>query len=195
MPKIPGQATAIALAVFAALALALNTALAVSNVRRMTEANEWVSHSHRVLEQLQLVLSSMQDAETGQRGFLLTGDPVYLGPYDSGRDALAQHLGALSALTRENPAQQETIESMRPLVLAKLEEMGRTVALRQSGPQGAEAARAIVMGGEGRRLMDALRAKVGEIFAHGEALARPAPGGKTHSAGAPLAQALESSAT
>ena len=170
MPKVPGQATAIALAAFAALALALNTALAVSNVHRMAEASDSVGHSHRVLEQLQLVLSSLQDAETGQRGFLLTGDPSYLGPYDTGREAVQLHLGELAGLTRESPEQQETIESMRPLVLAKLEEMGRTVALRQSGAAGAEAARAIVQGGEGRRLMDALRQKIGEIFTHEDPL-------------------------
>jgi PAS domain S-box-containing protein len=166
LPKVPGLTTAIALALLAALALAVNAALAISNVRSMSQASALVSHSHHVLEQVQAVLSSLQDAETGQRGFLLTGDVQYLPPYESGRDAVQEHLGQLLVLTRDNAAEQATIESMRPLVLAKLEELGRTVALRRESPEGAEAARAIVNEGEGKKLMDELRVKVAEMFEH-----------------------------
>ena len=128
MPKLRGQATGIALAILAALALALNARLTVLNVRRMTDASALVSHTHRVMEKVQAVQSSLQDAETGQRGFLITGEPRYLEPYESGVQAIHELLDDLVEMTRDNPEQQATLEAMRPLVLAKLDELERTVS-------------------------------------------------------------------
>jgi len=170
LPRVPGQATAIAFASLAAIALGVDVWLALSNVQRMTEASAWVTHSHRVLEQAQELLSSLKDAETGQRGFLITADPAYRKPYEAGKVAARQHYEELADLTRDNAGQRQGVRDLGPLVDAKLAELERTVALRESGPGGFDAARAIVLGGEGLRLMETIRAKLADVVATEQAL-------------------------
>src|SRR6516165_2794834 len=79
------HAPAIVLSALAAFALIANAGLTVSNVQRVRDAEEWVVHTHRVLDTLGGLLSSAVDAETGQRGFLITGRATYLQPYKTGR--------------------------------------------------------------------------------------------------------------
>jgi CheY-like chemotaxis protein len=73
-----GLAVAIGLLV---VALLVDAAATIYNIREIATNVEWVSHAHEVLAKLEAALSSLKDAETGQRGYLLTGDPAYLDPY------------------------------------------------------------------------------------------------------------------
>ena len=77
------------------------------------EAAEWVRHTIRVLEQITLVQQRVSDAESGQRGYVLTGDPTYLQPYHDAIAALPQDLGDLRKLTADNPSQQTSLEPWR----------------------------------------------------------------------------------
>ena len=159
------HAPAIVLAALAALALIVNAGLTVSNVRRVRDAEEWVVHTHRVLDTLGALLSSAVDAETGQRGFLITGRATYLQPYKTGRTAVQQRLSRLQELTRDDLSQQERIDAIRLLVAAKLEELQRVIDVFQAAGGGFEAARAVVLDDDGKRLMDAIRARVAEMEA------------------------------
>jgi two-component system, cell cycle sensor histidine kinase and response regulator CckA len=154
------------LLVAASLALLVgNAGLSVWKVHQLGAAKAWVAHTHEVLEELQLLLSSLQDAETGQRGFLLTGQPEYLEPYRAGVESNHQHLERLRELTRDNPTQQHDLEAVRSVVGETLAELARTVALRGQGEEGLAAARAVIARNGGKALMDDLRAQVAAMAA------------------------------
>ncbi|MBD2082878.1 CHASE3 domain-containing protein [Leptolyngbya sp. FACHB-17] len=102
------------------------------------------------------VLSEVKDAETGQRGFLLTQKTRYLQPYyDSVRQA-SRELQDLQSLTRDNPRQQARIQQLQPLISAKFLELKQTVDLNRA--QGLTAALAVVQTDQGQALMDQIRA-------------------------------------
>ena len=99
----------------------------------------------------------VKDAETGQRGFLLTGEARYLAPYGQALTELPHTLDNLSRATAvRRPDQVERLERLRPLIKEKLDELGTTIAVRRS--QGPEAALAIVRTDRGRQLMEQIRA-------------------------------------
>jgi methyl-accepting chemotaxis protein len=98
----------------------------------------------------------LKDAETGQRGFLLTGEAPYLQPYEEARQNLATTLARLRELTRDNADQQQRLNALEPKVRDKLKELQKTVELRQKD-KGLDAALEVVRSGEGKALMDEAR--------------------------------------
>jgi methyl-accepting chemotaxis protein len=121
----------------------------------LTKTSYLVAHSHIVLDTIADVLSRMKDAETGQRGFVITGDDAYLEPYRSGRDSVDNLVKDLRELTADNPRQQKRIDELEPLIAAKLAELKQTIDLRKNA--GFEQTRIVVQGGEGKRTMDDIR--------------------------------------
>jgi methyl-accepting chemotaxis protein len=121
----------------------------------LIENNEKVTHSHEVMETLGHVLSLMKDAETGQRGYVLTGNDSYLEPYAAAGGAVSKAIGVLRTLTADNPRQQSRIAQADSLIDAKLAELKRTIDLRRN--QGFDAALKVVETGEGKKAMDDLR--------------------------------------
>ena len=77
-------------------------ASAYVSTQRLLEANRRVTHTHEVIEDLEHVLSVLKDAETGQRGFVLTGEERYLEPYNAAAGEIQHDIDALAALTRDN---------------------------------------------------------------------------------------------
>jgi CHASE3 domain sensor protein len=94
---------------------------------------ERVSHSIEIRERSERFLGHMRDAETGQRGYLLTHNPGYLGPYTSGRAAALPELDALAQLVEGDAAQTERVAKARSEALSKLEELDTTIALARAG--------------------------------------------------------------
>src|SRR5437899_346629 len=74
---------------------------AYRGVTELIDTTDWVSHTHKVKEKLAGVLSALKDAETGQRGFLLTGEERYLEPYQSGIKAVDRDVQDLRELTAD----------------------------------------------------------------------------------------------
>ncbi len=103
-----------------------------------------------VLQQIANVRADLRTAETGQRGYLLTGERRYLAPYEQ---AVARVWARFDELIRgvRTPAQQERLGALRPLIEAKLQELAETVELRT---QGLENALAVVRTDRGQRLME-----------------------------------------
>lgn len=114
-----------------------------------------VTHTHKVLEQIANFLSNMKDAETGQRGYLLTGDPAYLEPHTAAIDTAPKLLNELRNLTADNQNQQRRIDQIETLATTKFVELKRTIDLRKNG-HGDEALK-IVLANEGKVVMDELR--------------------------------------
>jgi PAS domain S-box-containing protein len=127
-------------------------------MRAVRDALEGVGHSRQVLLGLSDTLSAVADAETGQRGYLITGNFGYLDPYIAARRTLAAGLDKLEQLTRDNPAQSARVREIRQLAWARMNRLDQGIRVRQE--QGFDAARDTIASGLGRQEMDALREAV-----------------------------------
>lgn len=128
---------------------------------RVTEAAEAREHSFEIRGLLTDLAARLLDAETGQRGFLLTGNDAYLEPYRSAIKSLDQSLGELKSATADNPYQQKHIPELDQLIEKKLAELQRTIDVRKE--KGLAAANAVVLSGEGKRWMDQIRAILADM--------------------------------
>ena len=136
----------------------LSGVIACLNIETLRDNNQRILRSHQVLVALDELFSTTQDAETGQRGFLLTGNDRYLEPYESAVEAVTTRLDAVVSLTHDNPVQQANLAPLKRHIDAKLAELKQTIDLRRR--QGAQAALAVVNSDRGKLEMDAVRAQV-----------------------------------
>ncbi len=128
---------------------------------RHKEASELVNQSQSRLQKLDNVLSTLKDAETGQRGYLLTGQESYLKPYNSAVKTIAQQIEDLKQLTVADAEQQQQIIGLQPLVNRKLAELKQTIDLMKN--EGFEAAVQLVSTNQGQALMVQLRQKIQQL--------------------------------
>jgi signal transduction histidine kinase/CheY-like chemotaxis protein len=135
--------------------------------REQQQSQRWVVHTLRAQEQLRAVLSDLQDAETGQRGYLITRDREYLTPYLDGKKRLATDLETLRGLLADNPEQIARLDRLSDLALRRVArlDIGIGRAKDLSYDPGSD-----MRGGVGKPLMDASRAKVREMLAVESAL-------------------------
>lgn len=129
---------------------------------RARELRLELNRSYDARSQIQSVFSLMQDAETGQRGYVITGQPAFLEPYETARAHVAEQLDGLDELFVGEPTQIARLERLRVHVNAKLADLERSIEARRG--VGAEAAIAIVSTGRGRRIMDEIRAVEREMI-------------------------------
>lgn len=160
-----GAGFALALAI-----LAVVGTIAYRGTGKLTDTAALVTHTHQVLENLASVTRALVDAETGQRGFIITGDDTYLEPYQTGVASLDRIFQQLKTLTKDNAAQQRRLAQMDPLLKERLASLKDGIAARREG--GAEAGRAWVLRGAGKRNMDAIRAVLAEMAQEEETLLR-----------------------
>ena len=135
---------------------------------RERRSREAVNESNRTILALQRVLALAVDAETGQRGFLLTGDSVYLSPFEGTEQAVERELVTLRQLTDgDPPLSRARVDSLTFLIDHKFEELRETIALRRAGDL--TAARAVVESGRGKQTMDEARRLAGALRGNEEA--------------------------
>jgi len=101
------------------------------NTRTLTNNALLVTHTYEVLTALSDILSIAKDAETGRRGYLITGDTSYLEPYSTAVNQIEERLNDLEILIRDNPAQQSRLVTLRSRVKVKLDELARALALHE----------------------------------------------------------------
>ncbi len=118
-------------------------------------ANEQQDITRRIMRASNTLLSTLKDAETGQRGFLVTGEESYLEPYNEALSRIPKELSELTTATAPSPDQARRVEAIKPLVQDKLGELLQTIELRRS--KGANGALPIVMSGKGKATMDQIR--------------------------------------
>ena len=140
------------------------------NTARFTAASEWRKHTYEVLRNLDATVARLVDAETGQRGYVLTGKEAYLEPYRAAIKEVGQTIATLKSLTSDNPNQQKRIQILEPLVGKKLAELQLTIDLRRN--EGVAAANKVVLEGSGKRWMDLIRSLVAEMTKEEETLLR-----------------------
>src|SRR6267378_3833942 len=129
---------------------------------RVDEAADARKRSYEAELKLDEVVARLVDAETGQRGYLLTGDDAYLEPYREAIKNLDQVMGQLKVLTAGNPRQQERLQALEPLIERKLAILQRTIDLRRK--EGFEAANKLVLEGQGKEWMDQIRFVLAEMI-------------------------------
>jgi methyl-accepting chemotaxis protein len=145
----------------ALLALTIVGAVSYDSTSALIDSAELVRHAHAVLDGLDELLSGMKDAETGQRGYVITGEAPYLAPYQGAREAVDQKLKLLLESTADNPIQQRRLAAIEPLVVSKFAELQETIDLRRT--KGFEAAAQEVLTDKGKNAMDSIRKLVGEM--------------------------------
>jgi class 3 adenylate cyclase len=119
------------------------------------QADEAVAHTVGNERLISVIQSQLQDAEIGQRGYLLTGDLFYLEPYDRAIAALTDSLEKLGNGVSDNRRQDGNIAVLRSLATQKLSELRQTVERRRAGDEAA--AVSVLRGGQGKVLMDGVR--------------------------------------
>ena len=162
MKRAPIRQITAGLAVALSL-LVVNAAVSYRNILKLIENEQQVSHTHMVLATLEGTLSTLKDAQTGQRGYLLTGKERYLEPYYAAIKRVQQQVTTLRQLTADNQRQQQRIQALEQAIATKLAELRETIQLRQN--QGLEAALQIVQTDRGKQIMDNIRRQVAVMAA------------------------------
>jgi signal transduction histidine kinase len=123
---------------------------------------EWVTHTLLVVEKLQAVRIDITQAETGQRGYMLTGQDRYLELYGAGLNQVRQDMKELPDLTLDNPGEQEATRRLEPLVAARLAELADGIEVRKRSGllAGVEA---VAKGNIGERSMHQIAIQIGEM--------------------------------
>ncbi|MBX9688039.1 MAG: response regulator [Candidatus Obscuribacterales bacterium] len=147
-----------------ALTLALLLTMAwtsFDSLSKQTESKASVDHTLNVLINLEALLSTLKDLETGQRGFVLTGEDSYLEPYRKSINNVKKELEKLKQLTPDNEAQQKRLNKLESLISDKVIELQRVIDIRSK--DGLEAAIQAVRTGTGKQLMDQIRLNIAEM--------------------------------
>src|SRR3984893_5922856 len=137
-------------------------AVSYDSTTKLSSSADWVRHTHEVLAGLDGLLSGLKDAETGQRGYVITGEPRYLEPYNTARDVVDQKLKHVRDLTSDNPIQQERVQALEPLIASKFTELQEVIDLRKT--KGFAAASQEILTDKGKNVMDAIRKLVNTMM-------------------------------
>lgn len=135
--------------------------LASINVMRISRNDSWVVHSHEVLDDIRDVLASLESAESSQRSYLISGEKLYLGPYQQAAALAQSHIARIRADTSDNASQQQRIRQLNDLVMVRLASLRDGVLIRDR--EGVEGAARYVLAGKGRREMDSIRKVVDQM--------------------------------
>jgi methyl-accepting chemotaxis protein len=138
-------------------------AVAYRNFGDLVTTSYFVSHTHAVLENIQSLASMVTRAESGERGFVITGEDSFLGPFTEVEGKVSDVIRHLRELTSDNPNQQRRLDAIEPVISARLAELRRIIEVRRS--DGFEAAHQGVLFGSGKRTMDEMRRVTSEMEA------------------------------
>jgi PAS domain S-box-containing protein len=142
--------------------VAIATLSYFSTRQALTDRNS-ISQAYQVMAEIQTIRSLIADAETGQRGYLITGDESFLTPYLGASGRALDRLARLERLVVENPIQRRKLAELRPLVIERFDLMSRGVRLRDE--EGYETTQIAVSKGRGRTLMEQIRRILAEMSA------------------------------
>jgi len=140
--------------------------MALRSVQRLDESRRWVDHTWQVIAQVERIMSLAKDAETGSRGYLLTGEERFLEPYVNARNRLPAELDTFQQLAADNPSQQAAIIQMRAVMDERLDLLYQGNTLR-SEEGTVDTLRAMALMDAGKLQMDHLR-RVADDMEHEE---------------------------
>lgn len=146
------------------LAGGLAVIVAVSSllsIVRLQSDNSWVNHTEEVIAALERVRSLITDAETAGRGFTITSATEYLDPYEHASSSINSQMDQMRALISDNPSQNLRLAALAELAPQRLAEITHLIDVRRD--MGFDAARAVVLTGDGKRLHDRIRGLINDM--------------------------------
>jgi CHASE3 domain sensor protein len=135
--------------------------LSYQSLQVSVAASKTLTQSIEVLAQLNNVLSTLKDAETGRRGFLLTGNESYLEPFLTAKAALPSEFATMRGLMANRSEQMRRLDVLESIAAQKMSELSETINVRHAGQ--VDAALAVVRSDRGKNYMDRIRAAVVEM--------------------------------
>ncbi|GGH12172.1 CHASE3 domain-containing protein [Silvibacterium dinghuense] len=148
--------------------ICLNSWLALRSIEVLNRSEYWVAHTWQVIQQLEHVISSAKDGESGARGFLLTGDDSYLAPYTRARQVLPGEIDEVQKLTSDNPDEQKRVIELREVVNSRLQLLEQGIEGKRGGD--ATPLQLMVVSGTGEAEMDRTREIVSSMQAEEQGL-------------------------
>src|ERR1035437_4701536 len=121
----------------------------------LIENTKLVNQTYTIITKLESVFSMLKDAESGQRGYIITNDSNYMGPYNKQRIEVQTKINELKELTIGNPEYQKKLSTLDSLQKVKYENMEETLTLQQEAGQ--VAAIKSIMTGEENKIMIKIR--------------------------------------
>jgi PAS domain S-box-containing protein len=129
-------------------------ALGAWTLRQVRTSDYWVDHTREVITTNQKLLADVKDAESGERGYMITGDEGYLGPFQTAAADIPMTEAKLHQLTEDNPSQQQRLTNLRDLIASRMDVLDEGV--RQRKQSGFENAQQVVIAGHGRFAMQSI---------------------------------------
>lgn len=145
----------IAAGLFTAVLVLVVGAISFWTVSRAAESFEEVNHANLVLLEQQKLLGGLADTETSARGFTITGDTSFLGPYEAARVTVPGHITRLRGLTADHPKQQLLLDTLESVTRDQLAFNDQIIRFRKT--QGFELASEMIKSGQGKQVMDHAR--------------------------------------
>ena len=157
------RATTVGLALIV-VTLVTNTLVSEWNTNRLFVNANRVAHTQEVLTTIEEALTRITEAESSERGFLITDDGDYLRAHQNAVDRTYNTIGELARLTADDRVQQARLTALRERVESRMEELRRAIVAKRAG--GMDAARQAVSTNQGQRLMNEMAGLIGEMQAH-----------------------------
>jgi methyl-accepting chemotaxis protein len=142
--------------------MGITTAISQWSKNILVEASGWIIHTYEVKTDLHKLEKILLDAETGQRGFIYTGKEPFLEPYIPAKNYFKDTLAVLKNKINDNPEQVKQLAEVERLANEKLEELETTINFKKAKNE--KDLRALVLSGKGRKIMDQIRVKLGQMI-------------------------------
>lgn len=143
-------------------------AISFRNSEKLIRSNQLVIQTHEIIHAFEQIMVGIGDAQTGERGFIITGDENLLQPFNDSRSKLSGYVARIKDLTMDNPIQQKNIDVIEKLTDSYTKFLEKAIELRRT--KDFESARGLVASGEGKRIEDETRMMIDKAKGIEEAL-------------------------
>jgi CHASE3 domain sensor protein len=141
--------------------LVISSVASYLSIQKLLDSTKMVKHTDEVILNVENILSTLKDAETGQRGFLLTGDYKFLEPYNGSYQRAISSAEKVQQMTVDNPVQQDNIFQLKAIITNRLNRLQKLIDDKKAGKpynsQDLDSGRAYM--NDSRRLVDKMRAE------------------------------------
>jgi signal transduction histidine kinase len=142
-------------------AVVANALISYLNIRRLRNSDTEIRHTYEVIAALQGALGTMVDAETGQRGYLVTGEAPFLKPYQDALRRVDRQFKRLHELIGNDAQEAQNLEELEGLAQRRLDELRDALAAYDH--EGQQAVEDRLRAGAGKRAMDRVREKIAQM--------------------------------
>ncbi len=137
------------------LILLISSVASFISIRNLLDSTDLVRHTNEVILEMESIKSAMVDAETGQRGFLITGDEDFLQPFNDSKERVLTAYNNTLSLTQDNLAQQRDLPALYELILDRFDHFNATIVDKKQGKE-----TSITILNSGKNVMDKMRDQI-----------------------------------